>query len=468
MATPPAAPSAAASAPSSGPGTAPRPRTPRVVGVDTARGLAILGMFVAHLGLERHTGFLTPTGWFWLADGRPSALFATLAGTGLAFMTKKAYATGDAAELAVQRVRLLKRSAILLVLGWVLTALGTPVAVILGAYAVLFVLAMPFLRMRPAALLLSAGVVALVMPSLVLLSRYALLGATSPHAYAWEPAGQVAIVLPVIADLWSGYYPALSWLLYVLVGLAVGRMAMQRWQTQLALLLGGAAVAAVAYLSGAALERSTTGLVQDLVTIEPHADTTFEMVGNVGFAVAVLGLCLLLTTAVAPLRVLLTPVSAMGAMSLTVYSAHIVYIAVLGTDAVWNPVSNQPLIWLVVGSMVLATVWQVTLGQGPMERLIHRMIRPPAPPAPPAQQTWPPAQPWPAQPGYQGPQPPAGTPYQPTPGYPVQQHPVGSPPAQAGQPVPPGWPGAGQQPGPAAPPRQTPPAPAYPPSPPPR
>src|SRR5690606_23665640 len=110
---------------------------------------------------------------------------------------------------------------------------------------------------------------------------------------------------------------ALSWVLYILVGLAVGRLPLRRWTTALGLLVGGALVAAAGYLPGLALERSTSGLVQDLVTIEPHSNTTFEMLGNVGFAVAVLGLCLLLTTSVPPMRVVLTPVSAMGAMSLT-------------------------------------------------------------------------------------------------------------------------------------------------------
>ncbi|GAB2599513.1 heparan-alpha-glucosaminide N-acetyltransferase domain-containing protein [Pseudactinotalea suaedae] len=425
--------------------TAPAPTLPkqkkvRIVGVDTARGLAILGMFVAHLGLERSTELFSTTGWFWIADGRPSALFATLAGAGLAFMTKRAYAGGDPAEYRTQRIRLLKRSAILLVLGWILTAMGTPVAIILGAYALLFVLAIPFLRLRPTALLAAAAAVALVMPTLVLLTRHAVLGGTSPDVYAFTEVGQIALIIPVVADLWSGYYPALSWLLYILVGLAVGRMPLQRWTTQLGLLVGGALVAAAGYLPGLALERSTTGLTQDLVTIEPHSNTSFEMIGNVGVAVAVLGLCLLLTTAVAPLRVILTPVSAMGALSLTVYSAHIVVIRMLGNEAVYNPTSNRPLIALVVGSMVFATVWQLTLGQGPLERLLQRMIKPPQPPqAPPLSgqpQQWAgQQQPWPGQ---QQPQPWAGGQQQPQPWAGQQQpHPGGQVPHPTAYPPPP-------------------------------
>src|SRR5699024_5161437 len=81
-------------------------------------------------------------------------------------------------------------------------------------------------------------------------------------------------------------------------------------------------------------------------------------------------------------RLLLLPVSAAGAMALTVYSLHIVYIRILGSQAVWNPVSNLPLIWLVLGTLAAATVWQLLRGQGPFERALHALIRTAPDPAP--------------------------------------------------------------------------------------
>ncbi|HEY8589621.1 MAG TPA: hypothetical protein VIL55_08725, partial [Naasia sp.] len=52
--------------------------TDRIGGVDVARGVALLGMFVAHL---------LPGEGETLADGRSSVLFATLAGVSLGLMT---------------------------------------------------------------------------------------------------------------------------------------------------------------------------------------------------------------------------------------------------------------------------------------------------------------------------------------------------------------------------------------------
>ena len=62
----------------------------RLAGIDAARGLALLGMMATHvlLTFERNAE-LTPT-WVGLVfSGRASALFAVLAGIGLALSTGK-------------------------------------------------------------------------------------------------------------------------------------------------------------------------------------------------------------------------------------------------------------------------------------------------------------------------------------------------------------------------------------------
>ncbi len=362
-------------------------------------------MFVAHLGMERSTELLSATGWFFIADGRPSALFALLAGVGLAFMTRRARESGDPAEWQRQRTRIVKRSLVLYIFGWVLTFVGTPIAVILSAYAVMFVLMLPFLKVRTPALLAWAAGIVLVAQLPVLAVRQQI-----GEASLWR-------VTPGIGELLTGYYPAISWIAYLLVGLAVGRAGLRSLRTQLILLGAGVAVAALGYGAGALLQDlirpAPNSLTELLVSTQPHADSAVEMIGNTGVAVAVVGLCLLLTRAKVG-AVLLTPVSASGAMSLTVYSLHIIYIAILGSDAVFYPESNWPLIALVVGTFVFATCWQLLWGQGPFERAMHAMIRskpPTAQPtwaAPPPPGSHAPGHPPTAQPTWAAPPPPAG------------------------------------------------------------
>ncbi|HLR28641.1 MAG TPA: heparan-alpha-glucosaminide N-acetyltransferase domain-containing protein [Ruania sp.] len=345
----------------------------RIVGVDTARGLAILGMFVAHLGLVRDRDVLSPTGWFFIADGRPSALFALLAGVGLTFMTRRARWSGQPGEWRRQRVRIVKRAGVLYILGWVLTLLGTPVAVILPAYAVMFVFCLPFLHLSARTLLAWAAGIAAVMQVPVVLVR-AQIGEGSP----WR-------MVPGVGELLTGYYPALLWVAYLLVGLVVGRLDLRSRLSPVLLMGYGTAAAVLGYGTGRVLtllvDPAPGSLAALLTSTEPHTDSALELVGNSGVAVAVIGLCLLVSR-VQVGRLLLLPVSAAGAMALTVYSLHIVYIRILGSQAVWNPVSNLPLIWLVLGTLAAATVWQLLLGQGPFERALHALIRTAPDPAP--------------------------------------------------------------------------------------
>ncbi|MET9488204.1 heparan-alpha-glucosaminide N-acetyltransferase domain-containing protein [Nocardia sp. NPDC006630] len=63
------------------------PAASRLVALDVARGLAVLGMIVAHVGVTRDLAWADPGSWLSIANGRSSILFATLAGMSLALMS---------------------------------------------------------------------------------------------------------------------------------------------------------------------------------------------------------------------------------------------------------------------------------------------------------------------------------------------------------------------------------------------
>lgn len=326
---------------------------PRIAGIDLARALAIGGMFVAHLA--RGEG-----GWWTLSDGRPSALFALLAGSGLGFMTARTYP--DPAAVRAASPRILRRALWLGVAGVALMLLGTPVVVILSSYALMFALTIPFLPSHPRVLFAWAAAVTITAPPLVQAIRIAVNGAPEPGIW-W----------PGLFELATGYYPAMSWLAYSLTGLAIVRLPLRALRTQLLLLLAGVGLAAAGYGGGRALEAALGGpgaeltYAMSLVSVEPHTDSGFEILGNIGVSLIVIALSLLLTRT-ALQRAALYPLTAAGSMSLTLYVAHLFYIKILGDDAVWNPTSQAPLVWLIAGSLVFASAWKPTLGRGPLER----------------------------------------------------------------------------------------------------
>lgn len=338
-----------------------------MAGLDVARALAVFGMFAAHVGAIADDVDSSPSTWPALAWGRSSILFAVLAGISIALLSGRTVPLGGD-DLVRARMRILMRAAWVFLIGGVLDALGTDVDVILGVYAVLFVLALPFLRWQRRDLLVAAALLALVTPpALVLLGQFIV------HNDASEAP------LPVLAV--TGFYPVLSWWTFILVGLAVGRSDLGSRRVRGTLLAAGAGMAALGYgggwmttrwwADGRLSEGPWDGAERpgefDLAWLSgatPHSGTTFEIVGSTGVALLVIAVCLI----VAEWQPTVTfPLASVGAMALTVYTGQVVAIWVLGTD---EYVDNGLWVAFVLASLVVATTWRVLVGRGPLERLL--------------------------------------------------------------------------------------------------
>src|SRR6478609_10962815 len=178
-------------------------RPPRILGLDVARGLAILGMAGAHIGETSTFDWLDPATWTDLVHGRSSILFAVLAGVSIALMTGRS-ALPDPARLPGIRLGLIGRGAVIFLIGLALEFLNTPIAVILTLYGLLYVAVIPFLRWPPRRLLIAAAVLALAGPAVL-----ALLASLTLH-----PSG------PGIGLVLYGSYPITVWLAFVFGGMA--------------------------------------------------------------------------------------------------------------------------------------------------------------------------------------------------------------------------------------------------------
>ena len=98
----------------------------RIVGIDVARGLAVLGMFGAHIGVTTPWDWTDPSTWLDVVNGRSSILFATLAGVSIAILSGRDHPV-DGADLRAARIRILVRAAAIFLLGALLELLGTNV-----------------------------------------------------------------------------------------------------------------------------------------------------------------------------------------------------------------------------------------------------------------------------------------------------------------------------------------------------
>ncbi|WP_228545993.1 DUF418 domain-containing protein [Microcella flavibacter] len=312
-----------------------------------------------------------------LVDGRPSVLFALVAGVALGLVTGGPTPTRPEGR-AEARVRLALRALVLFVMGVLLWMLPHGVAVILDYYGAMFLLMVP-LVLASRLVLAGVGAVVLVVGPLV---RQAIEARPLPG----EPLDTA------IDYLLTGWYPALLWVPVLAAGLIAARSDLGLARTRIAL-VGFGTIAAVAGYGAAA--------VLPEVDAAAHSGTTAELLGAGGLAAAVVGLLLVLLDpqsvavgAVAPdvaervdaadraaparrvLRILLAPVTAIGRMPLTIYVAHLLVLAAispLGPAGRFDGVVGWVvLVVLAVASASFALAWQALRLPGPLEWVLQR------------------------------------------------------------------------------------------------
>lgn len=369
------------------------PRLTRLVGVDAARGIALIGMMAVHINPRIGPDGAVSTSYL-VAAGRSAALFAILAGVGLALANGGRTAPRGRA-LAGASAGTVARAAVLAIIGLLLGTLETNVAVILVYYALLFVVAIPFLGLPPTILLPLAVGWAILSPVLSQLIRSGLDAEprSVPEFYSLADPADLLTSLTL-----TGYYPGLQWTAYIMFGLALGRLDLRSARTCVVLFGGGVTLAVLAKLvswqlleSGGmdrlravgageapiarfpletALEGGFYGTTPTtswwwLAVSAPHSASPLDLLHTMGVAAGVLGLMLLIGTRT---RALLWPVAAIGSMTLTLYTLHVVLLS----SALPRTTSNA-FLWHVLIALAVAVPWRTFVGRGPLEAVANRV-----------------------------------------------------------------------------------------------
>src|SRR4051794_38770978 len=231
------------------------PRRQRVLGVDAARGVALLGMFGVHV-TETLRSDTTPSHTQQFVAGHALATFVLLAGVSLAFTTGRRSAAeggrwpdrGTAAALAM-------RGVLIGVLGLVLNLTDPPADVILPYYGAMFVLAIAVVRLASRTLIIVSAALVVVAPLVVLAS----FGVDLPDD---EPT-LTSLIHPftVIAPLLvSGSYPAVEYMAFLCAGLVLGRLDLSSLRVAGRIAGGGAALGLAAWLLSGVLLLQLGGL----------------------------------------------------------------------------------------------------------------------------------------------------------------------------------------------------------------
>jgi uncharacterized membrane protein len=370
--------------------------TDRLVGLDVARCVALLGMVATHVLLDRGADgdLALPQA---IAGGRAAALFAVLAGVTLALITgRQEPVTGR--ERVARSLGIAMRALLIALVGLYLGGVGSGLAIILTYYGLLFLLGLPFVGLgaRPLLLLTAAWVV--VAPVVSQVVRPAL----PPRGFASPTFDQLADPGQLLSELtFTGYYPVVPWLAYLLAGMALGRLDLARRSVQWWVTGTGAVVALASFavsriltgpmgvagdLAGSPGAPAATGpdLLQEisggmfgttptggpwewLLVVAPHSATPFDLAHTIGTSYAVIGASLLLVGLVsdAGSRTVAIIFGA-GTMTLSLYTLHVL----MRTPAVLPEETPSSFPLHVVALMTIGGLYVYGRRRGPLEWVV--------------------------------------------------------------------------------------------------
>lgn len=342
-------------------------KRPRILGLDIARGLAILGMIYLHLG---HPLWQTKV----ILSGLPAALFAVIAGVTMMLIWTNATARAAAqaqisasthagveqtsTEQAVERrahkaptmqtiAKLAARGALITLIGLALLPAGGEIQVVLVVLG--------------ATMLATAWV-----PPLPTAAKVALLLiATAAATWRYAP---LELPLP---------YPHLAWVAYILAGMVLFDVYVGKDGTG----AGGVtkittAIACLAAAIGFYLRFQTD--LPGWARATGHTGVLGEIVLSIAVAVIVLHLSLIVGRRVKATN----PLVALGSMALTVYILHVL-------TALWwqTHVALHSDLWaaaFIAAFLAFAWAWKklaagparkLFAGQGPAERCVAQVVR---------------------------------------------------------------------------------------------
>ena len=347
--------------------------TGRLLGVDAARALALIGMMSVHLFPATDPDGSISTAYF-ISSGRASALFAVLAGVGLA-LANGSTRPPHGNDLLAAAAGIAGRAAVLGVLGLFLGEVDSGVAVILVNYSFLFLAATAFIGLSGRTLGFLAALWAIFVPVISHWLRARMLD----DSFAVPGFGELADPVVFLREIFlTGYYPVLPWIAYLLAGMAVGRANLRSPRVAGALVVLGVALAAASgaisrflldTFGPAGLEApvqffgaTPTDSWWYLAVATPHSGATLDLLHTTGTSLAVLGACLLLEAAG---RSVLGWLAGAGGMTLSLYTSHVLALA-----AGWGPADRLALlVWHSVAAIAIGLLWRTFVGRGPLETL---------------------------------------------------------------------------------------------------
>ncbi|MEB2282748.1 heparan-alpha-glucosaminide N-acetyltransferase domain-containing protein [Lysinibacillus xylanilyticus] len=354
----------------------------RIEGLDFARALAMFGMLIVNFKI-----IMGATGkgsdwliWFTgLFEGRASATFVTLAGIGVALMTRKARNGGDLSSIKENRMKLWKRSAFLFILG-LLLYVAEWTGDILHYYGIYMLIA---------SFLIVASTKRMIILSSIILFTSQVLQVTMNYFKGWNPNQPFMEYLNFWTIegflrnlLYNGYHPVFPWICFFFLGMIFGRLNLsEKAIRNKMLIISIFSLITIEVLSQVLMRLSLTVLdvnsAEFLFQTGPIPPNILYILSNSASAIIVIVASIYIVEKFAGQWWIQSLIQT-GQLTLTHYVSH-VFIGV-GILALLNRLENQTLAFSLVfsllffvASILFSVLWSRKFNRGPIEWVMRKM-----------------------------------------------------------------------------------------------
>ena len=359
--------------------------TPRLVGIDVVRAVALIGVVVMNYHGYLNAGSGTDTffgrlfhPWVGVLSTRFAATFVTVAGIGIVLLTNRARLSGDRQAVSDARWRLIRRGSLLYGFGYVLDWIwpGT----ILFYYGAFFVVGAFIFRLRIRWLLVIGASSAIAAAGIQWWSfERDLDGRPVTWLFASGPRSPRGLLLDTFIN---GTHPLLPWLAFLCCGMVIGRLLPEivRWRRTLIGL--GAAMLAGGYALSSALTRlADRGTVEDqrwgvLGRTDPFNRGLLYTVVTLGSSIIAVVVISWLAER-SPTSAVVDLLRRAGQMTLTLYVLHVLVFNEVVNRRGWVTPTGldtalvfAAVFWVV--AIFAGAWWHRYVGMGPLERVYRR------------------------------------------------------------------------------------------------
>ncbi len=353
----------------------------RIIGIDVARALAIIGMIIVNFkvvfGQSGPNWLRSIVGIF---DGKAAATFVVLAGVGLALMTNSAILNNDQAKLKIARNRIAKRAVFLFVVGISYIAIWP--ADILHFYGIYMAITMLLLTSKGKTLIASAIAIILAFPILMTLWNYETGWDFKTLTYQdfWTFNGFMRNLF------FNGFHPIIPWTAFMLFGYWFGKQDLHNdkfikktfWVSTL-IFLSIQALSYVFIVVLSAGNQDTAKELAEIIGINPMPPLPLYMFNGIAVAFSIISACILIAKRYEN-NIIITALNKTGQLALTFYVAHVIIgmglIDTIDPSKMGQYSVQFSLAYALSFSMlciIFAVVWRKYKQSGPLEWIMRKL-----------------------------------------------------------------------------------------------